>query len=75
MKTYEFTVVLQGNGDTEIEAACNAVDAFCLIPRDIGNGTLVRDKIIVEVRDGVAYCDDDKVEIIDHDQQKRIPED
>ena len=26
-----------------------------------------KDKIIVEVRGGVAYCDDERVEIIDYD--------
>lgn len=31
---YQFTVILQGTGETEVEAWQDAIDAFCIDPGD-----------------------------------------
>jgi hypothetical protein len=39
MSTFEFTVILQGSGDTKEEAWADAVDAFCADPGEPSSTT------------------------------------
>ncbi|MBE3145013.1 MAG: hypothetical protein IMZ61_14010 [Planctomycetes bacterium] len=81
---YQFTVRINGSGDTLEDAWQEATEYFsldpgsppmsdetseyCLLDDDMQPIKQPEPKSIkVEVRGGVAYCDDPRVEIIDYD--------
>ena len=73
MSTFRFPVELQGSGEGVDDAWRDACESFGLDPGDTpGNydELLEPGKIIVTVEGGIAYCDDPRVEIIDHDNRE-----
>ena len=57
--------IAYGTGDNYITVA------EILVPKHVEPLTkIIESKIIVEVQGGVAYCDDPRIEIIDHDNQE-----